>query len=189
MSWLSKKLKKVTNTVDPVGKYLRKSTGGSYGDPMNWYNSKPNTTQPWQPAPAKPLMAAPNGQQSLATTQLGGNSGGRTYAPNPFQNPMPQGSTAGSAMPAGPMKPSMSFGGPQMGNSLMQVMGGGQQPIQGNMQRGNGQNPLGNTGFGQSAINLIGSVMQPGAQPQPQNPQMQNQMLQAQMLRGGGRVM
>lgn len=146
MSWFSKQLKRSTKILDPVGAQLRKSTGGSYGDPMNWYNSKPNTNQPWQPSPSRPLMAAPNGQQTLGTTDFAGNTGGRTYAPNPFQNPMPQNATPGLTaqpsaknpmLPAGPVKaPGMGFGGPAAQPQMMQNTGMNQQQAMINALRG-----------------------------------------------------
>jgi hypothetical protein len=176
MSWFSKKLKKITNTVDPVGKYLRRSTGGSYMDPMNWYNSKPNTAPAYQPSQSQGLMSAPNGQQRLGTINIGGDSGGRTYVPNHFQNPMPQNSVPGltapmggksNALPAGPVK------GPAMG------FGGGVAP-QGNMQRMTGYNPLQGTQLANSAQNIFGQALQ-GAQ-QPQQLGQQQAMIRA--LRG-----
>lgn len=163
MSWLSKHLKKKTKILDPIGSKLRKSTGGSYGDPLNWYNSKPNTNQPWQPSPSKPLMAAPNGQQTLGTTNIGGNDGGRTYTPNYFINPgmqnpvpgltAPQGGKGGMGMPAGPIKqpPNMGFGG---------GVGGGANP------------------------QMIGMAPPQQAQPQMQNNMMGQQQAMIQALRG-----
>ena len=114
MSWFSKQLKRTTKILDPVGAKIRKGSGGSYGDPLNQYNSKPNTTTPWKPTPSPGLMSAPNGQQSLATMNLGGNTGGRTYTPNPFQ--APQGPAQGGAM---------GFGGPQQ---MPPIQGGMQMP-------------------------------------------------------------
>lgn len=83
MSWFSKKLKKVTKVLDPVGAKLRKSTGGSYGDPMNWYQSKPNQTQPWQPRQSPGLIAPPAGPPPQGMT-FGGGPGRYTYTPNEF---------------------------------------------------------------------------------------------------------
>jgi len=101
MSWFSKKLKKVTKVLDPIGDRLRKSTGGSYGDPMNWYNSKPNQTIPYQQRVSQGLMVAPNGQNTLPGMTFGGNTGGRTYIPNQFSSGM----MMGGVQPPAPMAP------------------------------------------------------------------------------------
>lgn len=85
MGWLSKKLKKVTKVLDPVGDKLRKSTGGSYGDPMNWYQSKPNQTIPYQQRTSPGLIPAPQGAPPPGMT-FGGNTGGRNYIQNQFAN-------------------------------------------------------------------------------------------------------
>src|ERR1044072_2491616 len=99
MSWLSKQLKRTTKILDPIGNQLRKSTGGSYGDPMNWYNSKPNTTQPWEARKSPGLMAAPAGPPP-AGQSFGQNTGGYNYVPNQVQQQGPSGA--------------MSFGGGNM---------------------------------------------------------------------------
>lgn len=85
MSWFKKKLKKITKVVDPIGAKLRKSTGGSYGDPMNWYQSKPKQATPYQAPPKRGLQPDPG--TGGPTVNLGG---GGNYTPNPFANQMAQ---------------------------------------------------------------------------------------------------
>lgn len=157
MSWLSKALKKTTKIIDPVGAKLRKSTGGSYGDPMNWYNSKPNETVPWQPTPSQGLMPAPSGPAPQGVKLGNGSNGGYNYVPNQFsgQAAPPPGMTAGAAGPqAGPMKP---------------PMGGGAMSF----------------GGGQAAPPMMGSGGPPQQIPQMQQaPAMQNQMAKIQAMRG-----
>lgn len=86
MSWFSKKLKKITKIADPIGAKLRKSTGGSYGDPMNWYQSKPKPVVPYQRPEKLGLQADPG--TGGPTVNLGG--GGGNYTPNPFAQQMAQ---------------------------------------------------------------------------------------------------
>lgn len=104
MSWFSKKLKKFTKVADPIGAKLRKSTGGSYGDPFNWYQSKPNQTQPWQPRQSPGLIPQPEGSPPPGMT-FGQNTGGYNYLPNRFQGGggMMMGGVQG--MPGGVMQP------------------------------------------------------------------------------------
>lgn len=87
MSWFSKKLKKITNTLDPVGHQLRKATGGSYGDPLNFYQSHPNL-----PPGAKEIDRSLKSDPGMAgpTLKLGGSTGNYTYMNNPFQKQMAQ---------------------------------------------------------------------------------------------------
>lgn len=85
MGWFKKKLKKITKVVDPIGAKLRKSTGGSYGDPMNWYQSKPKPVVPYQRPPKQGLQADPG--TGGPTVNLGG---GGNYTPNPFAGQMAQ---------------------------------------------------------------------------------------------------
>jgi len=115
MSWFSKKLKKVTKVLDPVGAKLRKSTGGSYGDPMNWYQSKPNQTIPYQQRTSPGLTAQPSGPAPPGMS-FGQNTGGYNYLPNRF---------AGGNM-APPMAGGMSFGGPR--DAMAQTMPQQPQP-------------------------------------------------------------
>ena len=170
-------------------------------DPLNQYNSKPNTAPAYQPLKSQGLMSAPNGQQTLGTINIGGAGGGRSYVPNQFQNPMPQNNVPGltapmggknGALPAGPVKApvgnmgNMGFGSggtQQLWQNVAQQFAnqGQQQPIQGNMQRMGGYNPLQNS--------QLGGVWNNVANQFANQSQMQNQMLQASAVRNGGRVM
>lgn len=140
MGWFSKKLKKVTKVLDPVGDKLRKSTGGSYGDPMNWYQSKPNQTTPYPQRTSPGLIAAPSGPAPPGMS-FGGNTGGRSYIPNQFQNagPMkPPGApnVPTPSVPGGPAA-AMSFGGPMqqaMIGAANQFQQQNQAPVMGNPQ-------------------------------------------------------
>lgn len=87
MSWFSKKLKKITKVIDPIGAKLRKQTGGSYGDPLNMYQSKPKAVTPYQ-RPERPGLQADPGTGG-PTMQLGGPGGGQ-YTQNPFAGQMAQ---------------------------------------------------------------------------------------------------
>ncbi len=120
MSWLSKELKRTTKILDPIGNQLRKSTGGSYGDPMNWYNSKPNTTKPWEPSQSPGLIAAPNGPTPPGQS-FGQNTGGYSYIPNRFSGGVATPPPGAPNVPT-PNVPggagAMSFGG---GNMAPQV--------------------------------------------------------------------
>lgn len=136
MSWFSKKLKKVTKVLDPAGAKIRENSGGSYGDPLNWYDSGPKKPIPYQAAPKKPLMPDPG--TGGGTTQLGGGGGGRSYQPNPFAqqmaqvaalrgqppppqaNPMPGQGMPPPQSPQSPQMPQMGPGmQPQLGQNMM----------------------------------------------------------------------
>lgn len=114
MSWFSKKLKKITKVVDPIGAKLRKSTGGSYGDPMNWYQSKPKAVTPYQRPEKQGLMADPG--TGGPTTRLGSSQG---FAQNPFAGQMAQADAlrTGGGAPTGAnvampgITPGSGFGG------------------------------------------------------------------------------
>lgn len=101
MSWLSKKLKKITKTVDPVGNYLRKQTGGSYGDPLNIYS------KPQLPPGAQPEDRSLKSQvgQPGPTVRFGTGGPGK-YVQNPFANQMAQ---------AAALRTNPTIGGPQAG--------------------------------------------------------------------------
>lgn len=110
MSWFKKKLKKITKVVDPIGAKLRKSTGGSYGDPMNWYQSKPKPVVPYQ-RPERPGLQ-PDPGTGGPTVNLGG--GGGNYTPNPFVGQMAQANVLrGGAQPQANLAAPM--GAPMMG--------------------------------------------------------------------------
>lgn len=96
MGWFKKKLKKITKVVDPVGNQLRKATGGSYGDPMNWYQSKPKQATPYQAPPKRGLQADPG--TGGPTLNLGG---GGNYTPNPFAGQMAQAAALRGGAPMG----------------------------------------------------------------------------------------
>lgn len=177
MSWLSKKLKKVTRVVDPIGHEVRKSTGGSYGDPLNFHKDPPPGPAPYQ-RPEQKLYAAPSGGTTLPTMKLGGNSGGYGYVPNRFANAGPVKSPGQPNVPTPSVPPNtgaMSFGGgqpmPQMGNPGMGQMGympGGR---------------VGNA-VGMAAQNYMAQQpQQPPMQPPQQPPPMQAQMAQINALR------
>lgn len=83
MGWFSKKLKKVTKILDPAGAAIRKNSGGSYGDPLNWYDSGPKKAKPYQEIPNSTTLA-PDPGTGGPTVKLGGGSGGRNYQANPF---------------------------------------------------------------------------------------------------------
>lgn len=89
MSWLSKQLKKTTKILDPAGAKIREGTGGSYGDPLNWYDSGPKKPVPYQQTPNSTTLA-PDPGTGGPTMKLGGGSGGRTYQDNPFAQQMAQ---------------------------------------------------------------------------------------------------
>lgn len=157
MGWLKKQLKRTTKILDPVGHQLRKSTGGSYGDPMNWY-SKPKTAPAYQARTSPGLMSAPAGAPPPGIS-FGQNTGGYNYLPNRFTGQgAPAGGNMGAPLAGGqnmtqPPMGAMSFGGPR--DAMAQTM---QQPQQ-----------------------------QPYQPQQPQQiPQMQNQMARIGALRGGG---
>lgn len=135
MSWFSKKLKKVTKVLDPVGAKLRKSTGGSYGDPMNWYQSKPNETIPYQQRTSQGLMAAPPGGPPPGMT-FGQNTGGRNYIQNQFAGGggggmMMGGVQGGAPMPGGPPPPpAVGMNGPRDAMAQQQMQPPQMQPPQ-----------------------------------------------------------
>lgn len=190
MSWFSKKLKKVTKIADPIGHKLRKSTGGSYGDPMNWYNSKPNQTIPYEKRTSPGLISAPGGPAPQGT-QFGANTGGYNYLQNRFAGASP-----------GDVPPAQAHGGPPvaqapaartpgvLGGGAMSFGGGGIQPA-----------PSGWGGRGGNAMAQAASAAMQHFQPQQmqsqvvpsqgprdamaQNPQMQQQMMRIGALRGG----
>jgi hypothetical protein len=120
MSWLSKQLKRNIKVLDPVGAKLRKETGGNYLDPLNQYTSHPPGTAKSSYVPkTRELTPAPNGQTTLGTVNIGGaNTGGRTYAPNPFQAQMAQ----AQAIRQQPM-------GGQLGQPMGQQIGASPQPM------------------------------------------------------------
>lgn len=144
MSWFSKKLKKITNTLDPVGKKIREGSGGSYGDPLNYYDSKPKTAKPYQEQPnATSLFTDPG--TGGPTMKLGGGGGGRTYQGNPFANQMAQAAAlrskprvAPTQMPPTQMPPTQ-VPPPNMGQPMTQPMG---QPPPPQMQMMGGQNMM-----------------------------------------------
>jgi hypothetical protein len=122
MSWLTKQLKRTTKILDPIGNKLRKSTGGSYGDPLNQYQSHPPGVAQSSYAPkTRELMPAPNGQNTLGSINIGGgNTGGHTYAPNPFQAQMAQAQAIrqqpmGGQIGGGPMGAPIGIGNTMMG--------------------------------------------------------------------------
>lgn len=180
MSWFSKKLKKITNTVDPIGHQIRKSTGGSYGDPLNFHKDPPPGPAPYQKPEAR-LMAAPSGGSTLATTKLGGSSGGYGYLPNRFANAGPVKGPGQPNVPTPSVPPNtgaMSFGGGQpinpsgpgmMGGAMMGAAGGQPMaPQMGNAMRMAGQNYM---------------AQNPQMPPPQQPPPMQAQMAQINALR------
>lgn len=136
MSWFKKKLKKITKVVDPIGAKLRKSTGGSYGDPMNWYQSKPKQPIPYQ-RPSNPGLH-PNPGTGGPTINFGG---GGEYTPNPFANQMAQ----ADALRTGQSNMAVPIGNVQMPGIAPQGMGPGPMPQQGppqnNMMRPGGRPP------------------------------------------------
>lgn len=97
MSWFSKKLKKITKVIDPIGNQLRKSTGGSYGDPMNWYQSSQKAPTPYPMPEKRGLMSDPG--TGGPTVNLGSTTG---YTPNPFTQQMAQANALRSAATAQP---------------------------------------------------------------------------------------
>jgi hypothetical protein len=115
MSWFSKKLKKITKVVDPIGAKLRKSTGGSYGDPMNWYQSKPKAVTPYQRPEKQGLLADPG--TGGPTTHLGSSAG---YTQNPFAGQMAQ----ADALRRGPAPTGANVAMPGISN-MGSPMGGG----------------------------------------------------------------
>lgn len=125
MSFFSNLLKKSITIADPVGHYLRKATGGSYGDPLNQYMSHPaGVAQSSYTGGTRPLQSAPGGVTQLGTTNFAGNTGGRTYAPNPFQGqqPQPQVQMPMSGVPQQMQQPQMQMSIPgQMPRKLGQV--------------------------------------------------------------------
>jgi hypothetical protein len=127
MGWFSKKLKKITKVVDPIGAKLRKSTGGSYGDPMNWYQSKPKAVVPYQ-RPERPGLQADPGTAG-PTMNLGG---GGTYTPNPFAGQMAQASALRqpnmAAPPSSPMPQGMSAPGSVASQQMQMGMVRGARP-------------------------------------------------------------
>lgn len=103
MSWFSKKLKKITKVIDPIGNQLRKQTGGSYGDPLNFY-SKPQLAPEPQPRDTslKPQIGSPG-----PTVRLGGAPpDGKSYVGNPFAAQMAQ---------VAALRSNPAIGGPQAG--------------------------------------------------------------------------
>lgn len=183
-SKIKKSLKKTTKIIDPIGHKIRKSTGGSYMDPLNQYNSKPNTAPAYQARTSPGLIPAPSGP-APSGIKFGGNTGGYNYIPNRFsggvqQSAAPPGLTAqpsmkgGPALPAGPIKGGvMAFGGapgaPQMAASTA-------PPPTANGFGMNGTNPS-----GWAAGPQMGNVM---GQLQQSQPNMQNQLAQAMAVRG-----
>lgn len=137
MSWFSKKLKKITKIADPIGAKLRKSTGGSYGDPMNWYQSKPKSVVPYQRPEKMGLQADPG--TGGPTVNLGG---GGNYTPNPFAGQMAQANVLrGASQPQANMAQNMAMPGPI--NNVGMAPGGQMQPqqMQNGMMRPGGRTP------------------------------------------------
>jgi hypothetical protein len=116
MSWLSKKLKKVTKVIDPIGNQLRKQTGGSYGDPLNFY-SKPQLPPGAQPVDnsLKPQIGQPG-----PTVRFGGAPGGKNYVDNPFAAQMAQ---------VAALRGNPAIGGPQAGMGGPEPLSGTGQPL------------------------------------------------------------
>lgn len=95
MGWFSKKLKKITNTIDPIGHKIRKSYGskentiGGFLDPGHVVTKAPQDPMiPYERAPKRGLMPDPG--TAGPTVQLGGGSGGYNYQNNPFAGQMAQ---------------------------------------------------------------------------------------------------
>lgn len=129
MGWLKSHLKKFTNTIDPIGKSIRKSTGGSYGNPLNFggtIKSAPTTAGPLKPTGQ--LMAAPNGQNTLATTS------GRPAGMPPPQAPQPVAPNMMASIVQQQQQSAMPNGAPPMSGAPMNgqqpaPMGGGMDPM------------------------------------------------------------
>lgn len=159
MSWFSKKLKKITKVADPIGAKLRKSTGGSYGDPMNWYQSKPKPVVPYQRPEKMGLQADPG--TGGPTVNLGG---GGNYTPNPFAGQMAQ---------AGALRSPGSLGQSSMAQGI--------QPAAGGFRPGSGV-------FRDVASQyMAANPMDPNVGMAPEG-QMQPQQMQNGMMRPGGRT-
>lgn len=180
-SKIKKSLKKTTKILDPVGAKIRKSTGGSYMDPLNQYNSKPNTAPAYQPRASQGLIAPPSGPAPPGI-KFGGSSGGYNYVPNQF--------SGGAEPPAGPA----SVGGPTMGKPTVMPQTAGGAMSFGGPQMASPTAPPGNmvagaprTGWaaGPRMGNVMGQAMQQyGAQQPQQAPAMQNQLAKIQAMRG-----
>ncbi len=137
MSWFSKKLKKITKVVDPIGARLRKSTGGSYGDPMNWYQSKPKRPTPYPMPEKRDLMMDPG--TGGPTIHLGG---GGNYTPNPFTQQMAQvNALRGGAGSQQNMAPPMGMAPPTSVPPAQQPPMQQTQMMQNNMLRPGGRTP------------------------------------------------
>lgn len=181
MSWFSKKLKKITNTVDPIGHQIRKSTGGSYGDPLNFHKDPAAGPAPYQ-RPEQKLFAAPSGGSTLPTMKLGGSSGGYGYVPNRFANAGPIKSPGQPNVPTPSVPPNtgaMSFGGGQPMNPSGPGMMGGAM-----MGAGGASSPMASqmgSSMGAAAQNYMRQNPQMPT-PQQQSP-MQAQMAQINALR------
>jgi hypothetical protein len=184
MGWLKKKLKKITKVVDPIGHQVRKSTGGSYGNPLNW-NRTPQAAPGYTPRESGGLTAAPDGVSTLPTMKLGGSSGGYGYVPNRFANAGPVKPPGQPNVPTPSVPPNtgaMSFGGGQpMNPSGPGMMGGA-------MMSAAGRPPMAPQ-MGNSMRMAAQNYMQQNPQqpntppPQPMQPPMQQQMAQINALR------
>jgi hypothetical protein len=150
MSWFKKKLKKLTKIADPIGAKLRKSTGGSYGDPMNWYQSKPKAVTPYQRPEKMGLMPDPG--TGGPTVNLGG---GGNYTPNPFAGQMAQ----ADALRRGPAPTGANVAMPGISN-MGSPMGGqlGQPQV--------GMAPPPQMGMPQQNLQMMqNTMMRPGGRP------------------------
>ena len=123
MSWLSKKFKKVTNTLDPIGHQIRKSYGskentiGSFLDPGHVATKPPQDPMiPYERAPKRGLMPDPG--MAGPTVQLGGGSGGYNYQTNPFAGQMAQAQALRQPVQPVGMAPPQQI--PQMQPQMMQ---------------------------------------------------------------------
>lgn len=117
MSWLSKHIKKKIKVIDPAGAAIRKQTGGSTFDPLNWYDSKPKEPIPYERPPKMGLQPDPG--TGGPTQRIGSSNGGYAYQPNPFAQQMAQ---ADAVRGTGMSQPTPQ---PLPGGAQLQPGGGG----------------------------------------------------------------
>jgi hypothetical protein len=127
---------------------------------MNWYQSKPNQTIPYQQRTSPGLMAAPSGPAPPGMT-FGQNTGGRNYIQNQFAG---QGAAPGGGG-------GMMLGGVQGGGQPGGMPGGVMQP-----PPGGGMPPMG--------AGPRDAMAQQQMQPPQMAPQMQQQMARIGAIRG-----
>lgn len=120
MSWLSKRFKKDIGIIDPAGKAIRKSTGGSLQNPLNFGGTIPSkpSAAAGSVKPTGQLMAAPGG-----VTTLPGSGGRPNVGWAPPQNMMRPPAGAGPAMapPGAPMGAPPAAPAPPMPNPAIQA--------------------------------------------------------------------